>query len=211
MPVVHRVVNVSAVLTILLAGMPASASQPAPAPVQPTPAAAAQAAAAQAATAQTASSAAAQPTSPASAAPPAEELDPLAKLRQEFRAVDTAKGLAFDLSGDVLFEFNQAGLRAEAAPSLQKLADLIRLMKKPVRLSIYTDNKGNVDYDRKLTEYRAKMLKAALVQRGIRAATIQSAGYGQARPKAANVNPDGSDNPKGRDINRRVEVLIAKR
>lgn len=201
MTIVQRTLAVSAILTMLLGSLPAAAGQSAaaPAPAQQSPGA------------QPAASAAAQPAFTAPAAQPAEEPDPLARLKQEFRAADTARGLAFDLSGDALFEFNQAGLRAEAAPSLQKLADLIRLMKKPVRLSIHTDNKGNLDYDKKLTEYRANTLKAALVQRGIRAASIQSAGYGQTRPKAANANPDGSDNPKGREINRRVEVLIAKR
>lgn len=37
-----------------------------------------------------------------------------------------------------------------------------------------------------------------------------AAGYGKDRPKAPNANKDGSDNPKGREINRRVEVLIPK-
>lgn len=48
------------------------------------------------------------------------------------------------------------------------------------------------------------------MQRGIAAGQGQAAGYGKQRPKAANTNNDGSDNPKGREINRRVEVLIPK-
>ena len=35
-------------------------------------------------------------------------------------------------------------------------------------------------------------------------------GYGKAFPVAPNTNPDGSDNPAGRQKNRRVETVINK-
>jgi OOP family OmpA-OmpF porin len=35
-------------------------------------------------------------------------------------------------------------------------------------------------------------------------------GYGKKRPVAPNQNPDGSDNPAGRQLNSRVEVVVDK-
>ena len=39
-------------------------------------------------------------------------------------------------------------------------------------------------------------------------ATIESVGYGETRPVAPNENSDGSDNPAGRRLNRRVEIFV---
>ena len=38
---------------------------------------------------------------------------------------------------------------------------------------------------------------------------MTAVGYGEADPVAANTNPDGSDNPCGRALNRRVEIHYA--
>jgi outer membrane protein OmpA-like peptidoglycan-associated protein len=35
-------------------------------------------------------------------------------------------------------------------------------------------------------------------------------GFGAKNPVAPNANPDGSDNPDGRQKNRRVEIIIRK-
>ncbi len=159
-------------------------------------------------------SASAQQAAPAPAPQPApaeaEALDPIAKLKKELVATEDDKGTTIHLSGDVLYDFNQASLRMEAAPTLQRLADLIRHVGKPVQISGHTDDKGNAQYNKKLSEQRAKALKAALVQRGIRPASIQATGHGKDRPRAVNTNPDGTDNPKGRDANRRMDVVIVK-
>jgi outer membrane protein OmpA-like peptidoglycan-associated protein len=39
---------------------------------------------------------------------------------------------------------------------------------------------------------------------------IQTKGWGTAKPVAPNANPDGSDNPEGRQQNRRVEITVRK-
>ena len=38
------------------------------------------------------------------------------------------------------------------------------------------------------------------------ASRLAAIGYGEADPVASNTNPDGSDNPRGRALNRRVEI-----
>ena len=188
MPTAHRFLTLSATLSALLFSLAASAQQAAPAAAPSTPAPAP------------------APAVAAEAAP----LDPIAQLKKDLHAVEDDKGTTVTLQGDVLYDFNQSNLRMEASPTLVKLADLIRKTKKPVQISGFTDDKGNAEYNKKLSELRAKALKASLIQRGIRAGSIKAAGYGKDRPKAANVNPDGTDNPKGRETNRRIEVLISK-
>jgi outer membrane protein OmpA-like peptidoglycan-associated protein len=37
------------------------------------------------------------------------------------------------------------------------------------------------------------------------------AGHGEADPVARNTNTDGTDNPRGRALNRRVEISFPKR
>ncbi len=36
-------------------------------------------------------------------------------------------------------------------------------------------------------------------------------GFGESQPAATNENPDGSDDPDGRQKNRRVEIVVEKR
>ena len=38
--------------------------------------------------------------------------------------------------------------------------------------------------------------------------TMNATGYGESKPVAPNENADGSDNPAGRALNRRVEIFI---
>ena len=49
-----------------------------------------------------------------------------------------------------------------------------------------------------------------ILSKGIAATRITSQGYGETMPVAPNANPDGSDNPEGRELNRRVEFKILK-
>jgi hypothetical protein len=47
-----------------------------------------------------------------------------------------------------------------------------------------------------------------IVQHGIAPDRIEAKGYGEERPIARNTNPDGTDNPEGRQKNRRTEFKI---
>jgi outer membrane protein OmpA-like peptidoglycan-associated protein len=43
---------------------------------------------------------------------------------------------------------------------------------------------------------------------GVTGADIATVGLGERRPVAPNQRPDGSDDPDGRQLNRRVEILV---
>jgi outer membrane protein OmpA-like peptidoglycan-associated protein len=115
-----------------------------------------------------------------------------------------------DLSADVLFAFNSDRLSPAAQAELQETAKLIRERAKgPVRVEGHTDSVGSPGYNLGLSQRRAEAVHAALVRLlAGRATQFQVRGFGASRPIAPNRNPDGSDNPKGRQRNRRVTVAI---
>ncbi|MGZ3885776.1 MAG: hypothetical protein ACXVDL_16135, partial [Bacteroidia bacterium] len=45
-------------------------------------------------------------------------------------------------------------------------------------------------------------------EKGIRKQRLLAKGYGESKPVAPNDNPDGSDNPEGRALNRRTDFRI---
>ena len=114
------------------------------------------------------------------------------------------------LSGDILFDFDKDTLRPDALPTLQKVAEVIAgYPGAPVLIEGYTDSKGKDSYNLKLSDRRAASVKKWLVETaGADAGHIKTKGWGEAKPVAPNENPDGSDDPDGRQKNRRVEITI---
>jgi outer membrane protein OmpA-like peptidoglycan-associated protein len=77
-----------------------------------------------------------------------------------------------------------------------------------IEIGGHTDSKGSNELNRKLSEARAQSVVDYLVGKGIDTARLEAKGYGASRPIAPNTNPDGSDNPEGRQKNRRTEFRI---
>ena len=106
--------------------------------------------------------------------------------------------------GDVLFDFDQANLKANSRDSVTTLANY--LIKNPDRKVIvegYTDSKGSASYNQGLSERRANAVKNALVRAGVEPSRIVAQGYGKEYPVASNATNSG------RAQNRRVEVTIS--
>jgi outer membrane protein OmpA-like peptidoglycan-associated protein len=115
-----------------------------------------------------------------------------------------------DLAADVLFAFNSDRLSPAAQAELQETAKLIRERAKgPIRVEGHTDSVGSPSYNLGLSQRRAEAVRAALERLlAGRPTQFQVRGFGASKPIAPNRNPDGSDNPKGRQRNRRVTVAI---
>jgi photosystem I P700 chlorophyll a apoprotein A2 len=80
----------------------------------------------------------------------------------------------------------------------------------PLLIEGYTDGKGTHDYNIKLSQNRAAAVKKWLVDKaGIKASRIATKGLGESKPVAPNRKPDGSDDPEGRQKNRRVELTLS--
>jgi outer membrane protein OmpA-like peptidoglycan-associated protein len=115
---------------------------------------------------------------------------------------------AIDLT-PVYFNFDNFLLTADGEAQLQKI---YRLMKDypavRVRLIGHADAKGTADYNLVLSQKRARTTLQYLLNLGIEESRLSSTGLGEKNFVAINSNPDGTDNPEGRQLNRRVEYEI---
>lgn len=124
----------------------------------------------------------------------------------------TEQEIRIELQADVLFDFDKADLRPEAVPSLQKVGAVINgYPARPVLIEGHTDAKGSDSYNMTLSENRAASVKSWLVRNGgVDGGRITAYGRGETKPVAPNAKPDGSDDPGGRQKNRRVEITLKK-
>jgi outer membrane protein OmpA-like peptidoglycan-associated protein len=131
---------------------------------------------------------------------------------QALEVKESATEIRIELAADVLFDFDKADLRADAAPVLTQAAEFVRQQGRP-RLTIegHTDGKGTASYNQRLSERRAAAVRRWLETRGgVRGVAMTTRGWGATKPVAPNAKPDGSDDPAGRQKNRRVEIIIAR-
>ncbi len=163
------------------------------------------------------------------AAEPDELEEEILRLEEELAAMEKQKELGYDptlLDVDVYnekelkvgqkiileriyFDFDKYNIRDESVVELNKL--LVFMQKNPdviVEISGHTDSRGADDYNMKLSRNRAKSVVTWLKQRKVAGKRMVPKGYGETRHIAPNENPDGSDNPEGRQMNRRIELTI---
>lgn len=124
----------------------------------------------------------------------------------------TAQEIRIDLAADVLFDFDKADIKPAAADELGKVAQVVREYPgAPVTIEGHTDGKGADDYNVQLSQRRAEAVKAWLVTNAaVPAASVSTRGWGESKPVAPNAKPDGSDDPEGRQRNRRVEITVRR-
>ena len=113
---------------------------------------------------------------------------------------------------DALFDFDKADLREDAETTLDAAIPQIRRVteegKHPARVEGHTDGKGSDAYNLRLSKARARSVRDWLVNRQVLPSTTEIEGFGKSMPIAPNVFDDGSDNPEGRQKNRRVEITV---
>jgi outer membrane protein OmpA-like peptidoglycan-associated protein len=131
---------------------------------------------------------------------------------QALEVKETPTEIRISLAADVLFDFDKASLKKEAVAALTNVASTIREHAGlPVRIEGYTDAKGTDSYNQRLSEQRANSVRAWLVTKArLKATKFATRGFGAKNPVAPNTKPDGSDDPDGRQKNRRVEIVIEK-
>jgi outer membrane protein OmpA-like peptidoglycan-associated protein len=111
---------------------------------------------------------------------------------------------------NIRYEFDSPNLTKESKNILDTTLLLI-LNKYPntkIEIMAHTDSKGTDEYNLKLSQKRAESVVKYLIKQGINQNRLAAKGYGETLPIAPNENPDGSDNPDGREKNRRTEFKI---
>lgn len=142
----------------------------------------------------------------------APKVDKAAKLGK-FPPVESLKpvescGTLITLEDGVLFDFGKSDIRSDAAQTLGKLATVLTNAKVPAaHVYGHTDSVSDEAFNQQLSEARANAVSGELKKDGV-TATMDATGYGESKPVAPNENADGSDNPAGRALNRRVEIFI---
>jgi outer membrane protein OmpA-like peptidoglycan-associated protein len=114
----------------------------------------------------------------------------------------------FELT-NILYDYDKATLRPEAAASLEKLTDLMRNNPSlDVEIYSHTDGKGTDAYNKNLSQERAEAVVEYLVRNGIERSRLSAKGMGKSQPVAREKTESGQDNPQGRQENRRTTFKI---
>ncbi len=117
-------------------------------------------------------------------------------------------GTVITLEDGVLFDFGKSDIRPEAAQTIKSLATVLSSNNVPAaHVYGHTDSVSDEAFNLQLSQERAEAVVAELKKDGV-SSTLDATGYGESKPVAPNENADGSDNPSGRALNRRVEIFI---
>lgn len=129
---------------------------------------------------------------------------------KDLNAKVTDRDIRVDLAADVLFDYDKYSLRPEANETLKKVGEVVASYPDaPLLIEGHTDGKGTHAYNMRLSQERAEAVKQWLVDNaGIRSSRITTTGWGETKPVAPNKKLDGSDDPEGRQKNRRVDLTL---
>ena len=106
--------------------------------------------------------------------------------------------------GDVLFETDNAQLRSDGMRNIDKLAGfLVKFPRRSALIEGFTDSTGSDSHNQALSGRRADAVRTAMVDRGVGRDRLSTRGYGEAYPVA------GNDSSSGRQMNRRVEIILS--
>jgi outer membrane protein OmpA-like peptidoglycan-associated protein len=110
----------------------------------------------------------------------------------------------------ILFDLNKSNIRPDAAIELSKILDVMQQnpnMKIDIRS--HTDSRNSADYNKKLSDRRAKSTMAWLVNNGIDKNRLTAKGYGESQ--LLNKCADGVKcTEEEHQVNRRSEFIIVK-
>jgi len=105
---------------------------------------------------------------------------------------------------NILFDYNLYEIKPQSFPELDRLVNFLKQYPDVyIIISGHTDNVGENDYNKKLSENRAISVKQYLLRKGCNEKHFKTAGFGEERPV------DTNETPEGRLKNRRVELLIS--
>ena len=131
-------------------------------------------------------------------------------MTRGFHEVEVTKMVPGDIitiPANVLFDFDKSFVRPEGNDVLRNAiyANLVKYGVTEISVIGHTDAKGTEEYNRVLGLERATAVAEALENLGFPAEGMTVGSGGELSP---NTLEDGSDNPEGRQLNRRVELVV---
>lgn len=106
---------------------------------------------------------------------------------------------------NIFFMTASSDLLPQSMPEIQRLKSLLE--ENPdisIRIIGHTDNVGEPEYNKGLSQQRANSVKNKLIELGVSHSRLSTVGMGEAQPIASN------DDEEGRQLNRRTEFVIVK-
>ena len=101
------------------------------------------------------------------------------------------------------FGYNSSDLSGKNLQTIRRISGLmVQHPKADMIIKGYTDAEGNAEYNKKLSELRARSIESYFVTQGIHFSRIKAIGMGQKHPIGSNKTPEG------RSRNRRVEIEL---
>jgi outer membrane protein OmpA-like peptidoglycan-associated protein len=110
---------------------------------------------------------------------------------------------------DIRFAFDKSTLEESYQLYLDEIVQVMsRYPGLTLQINGYTDSRGNIDYNLRLSLLRTRAVENYLRSRNAMTDNISVRAFGETAPVAMNMNANGTDNPLGRSYNRRVELVI---
>jgi outer membrane protein OmpA-like peptidoglycan-associated protein len=123
----------------------------------------------------------------------------------DLQARPTDRGMVVTM-GDLLFDTGSARLNPGGLRVVDHLVQFMNAYpQRRVSIEGFTDGVGTPTANQALSERRAEAVRLALIDRGVDPARLEARGYGAEYPVASNAKP------AGRQMNRRVEIVISDR
>lgn len=110
-----------------------------------------------------------------------------------------------DRTFTIRFQMDSNEFSDDAYDLMNRLAKVAK-QAPDIRVSVsgYTDSLGNYDYNRRLSEFRANVVKSYMVGQGVAPAQVRTFGLGPENPLESN------ETREGRAANRRVEIVLQR-
>jgi outer membrane protein OmpA-like peptidoglycan-associated protein len=110
---------------------------------------------------------------------------------------------------NIFFAYDSYKLEQDALLEIERLYQV--MIKYPdlfVEVIGHTDSRGTAKYNLELSDKRVHAIINYLNTKGIAKTRFVSRALGESKDIARNINPDGTDNPEGRRLNRSAEIKI---
>ncbi len=130
---------------------------------------------------------------------------PVEKVKEAAPKAISATAISVPLSFSGFFKSGGSELTGEAKTKLDAYVEYLKANpKSSVAVKGYTDSRGSVKNNQRLSEKRANSVKLYLEGEGVDASRIKATGLGEANPISDNATAEG------RAQNRRVELVMSK-
>lgn len=103
----------------------------------------------------------------------------------EFDTITTEKPIVLE---NILYDFDDDRIKPESEPDLQVVYELMtEYPDMVIELGSHTDNRGNDNYNKDLSQRRAESARRWLIRKGVNRDRIEAKGYGETQPQTVSA------------------------